>query len=143
MTAREIARETGMKRRGQRLPTQRQLRIGEELRHALASILGRGDVRDPGLEGRSVTVTEVRVSSDLRAATVFVAPLGGDDMEGALAALGRARPFLRRRVALDVQLRYVPSLSFVADDSFDQADRIARLLAPLRPPEADHGPESG
>ncbi len=109
-------------------PSQRQLRVGEELRHTLASILERGEVRDPDLRGVSVTVSEVRVSPDLRRATAFVTPLGGGDSQAMLAALGRAGPFLRRRIASAVRLRHAPALSFEADRSFDQAARIDTLL---------------
>ena len=108
--------------------SQRQLRVGEMLRHALSAILNRGDLRDPDLAGKSVTVTEVRMSPDLRNATVFVQPLGGGDATKVIAALGRAAPFLKRQVAEEVELRYVPSLSFTADTSFDYASRIDALL---------------
>jgi ribosome-binding factor A len=98
------------------------------LRHALSAILNRGDLRDPDLAGKSVTVTEVRMSPDLRNATVFVQPLGGGDATKVIAALGRAEPFLKRQVASEVELRYVPSFSFTPDTSFDQATRIDALL---------------
>ena len=108
--------------------SQRQLRVGEMLRHALSAILNRGDLRDPDLAGKSVTVTEVRMSPDLRNATAFVQPLGGGDATKVIAALGRAEPFLKRQVAAEVELRYVPSFSFTPDTSFDQATRIDALL---------------
>jgi ribosome-binding factor A len=111
-----------------RAPSQRQLRVGEELRHALAWILERGDLRDPSLAGISVTVTEVRVSPDLRTATAFVTPLGGGDAEAVVEALTHAKAFLRHRMAGTVKLRYVPELVFRADTSFDQASRILDLL---------------
>ena len=111
-----------------RTPSQRQLRVGEELRHALAGILGRGEMRDPGLEDVPITVTEVRMSPDLRNATVFITPLGGGEVQAVIEALNRARPFLRRRVAQAVRLKYVPDLAFRADQSFDEAERIAALL---------------
>ncbi len=114
--------------RGHRDPTQRQLRVGEELRHAIAHILERGDVRDPDVSGRPVTVTEVTVSPDLHNATVFVVPLGGGDNAPLLAGLKRVRSYLRHELARMVQLRVVPDLSFVADTSFDQASRIDALL---------------
>ncbi len=106
--------------------SQRQLRVGEEVRHALASILGRGEVL--GLGGAAVTVTEVRMSPDLRNADAFVIPLGGGDGGAAVAALTRAKPFLRRQVARSVSLKYVPDISFVADGSFDEAGHIEDLL---------------
>jgi ribosome-binding factor A len=108
--------------------SQRQLRVGEMLRHALSAILNRGDLRDPDLAGKSVTVTEVRVSPDLRNATVFVQPLGGADIEKVVSALGRAAPYLRRQIAGEIDLRYMPALSFTADTSFDYAERIDTLL---------------
>lgn len=117
--------------RGQRAPSQRQLRVGEELRHAIANILERGDIRDPDVAGRPVTVTEVTVSPDLRHATVFVIPLGGGDSASVLAGLKRVRPYLRHEMARMVQLRMVPDLSFAADTTFDTASRIEALL--LRP----------
>ncbi len=106
--------------------SQRQLKVGEEVRHALAAILERGQVH--GLGGATVTVTEVRMSPDLRNADAFVIPLGGDDGGAAVAALIRAKPFLRRQVARSVSLKYVPDIFFIADDSFDEAGRIDALL---------------
>ncbi|MDH5748490.1 MAG: 30S ribosome-binding factor RbfA [Rhodospirillales bacterium] len=117
-----------MARRDSKIPTQRQLRVGEEIRHVLAMFLERGEIRDPGLEGTPVTITEVRISPDLRKATVFVVPLGGGDADRVLKALGRARPFLRRQLARDVKLRNVPDLTFAEDTTFDEASRIERLL---------------
>ena len=114
--------------RGNRQPSQRQLRVGEELRHAIATVLERGDVRDPDVAGRPVTVAEVTVSPDLRNATVYVVPLGGGDSAKLLVGLKRVRPYLRHEVARMVQLRLVPDLSFAADTSFDQASRIEALL---------------
>lgn len=109
-------------------PSQRQLRVGEELRHELAAILQRGDFRDPDLLDLNVTVTEVRISPDLRAATAFVTPLGGGKLGSALAALRRAAPFLRGQLAKALKLRYAPSLSFEPDVSFDYAGRIDAIL---------------
>ena len=108
---------------------QRPLRVGEELRHALASILERGELRDPKLAGRAVTVTEVRMSPDIRNATVFVAPLGGRESALVVRALERAVPFLKRRIADLVTLRHVPNLRIELDTSFDYAERIGRKLA--------------
>ncbi len=110
-------------------PSQRQLRVGEELRHALAWILERGEIRDPGLSGPPVTVTEVRISPDLRNATAFVMPLGGGaGTEDVVAALNRAAPFVRRQLGKAVKLRYLPGLNFLADPTFDEAGRISDLL---------------
>ncbi len=117
-----------MSKRAPREASQRQLRVGEEIRHALAWVLERGELRDPGLTGVSVTISEVRVSPDLRNATAYAAPLGGGDAEATIAALTRARSFLRRRVAESVHLKYVPDLTFRSDPSFDEATRIDALL---------------
>lgn len=109
-------------------PSQRQLRVGEELRHALVQVLERGDIRDPDVAGVTVTVTEVRVSPDLKNASAFVIPLGGAETDRVVAGLNRARPFVRREIARMVQLRYAPDIKFVRDDSFDEAGRIDALL---------------
>ena len=109
-------------------PGQRQLRVGEQLRHTLAEVLARGDLRDPDLSGASVTVTEVRVSPDLRNATAFIVPLGGGDATTVLAGLRRAAPYLRTRVARLVELKFAPRLTFRSDTSFDHASRVDALL---------------
>jgi ribosome-binding factor A len=98
------------------------------LRHALAEILERGDLRDPELAGVPITITEVRPSADLRHAVVFVMPLGGNRIEPVLEALRRAAPYLRRGVAEMVTIRYLPEFRFIADATFEQADRIDALL---------------
>jgi len=98
------------------------------LRHALAAILERDLLDDPALAGRSVTVSEVRVSADLTNATAFVTPLGGEALEETVAALNRASGFLRRQLAAEVELRLTPRLSFQPDRSFDQASAIERAL---------------
>ena len=115
--------------RGTKPPTQRQLRVGEELRHALANVIERGDFRDPDLLGRAITVTEVRVGPDLRNATVFVVPLGGGEVVPILAGLKRAKAYLRNEIGRSVQLRMVPDLSFQADTTFDEASRIDHILS--------------
>ncbi len=128
-------------------PSQRQLRVGEELRHALAHLLERGEVRDPGLAGMPVTVTEVRVSPDMRNATAFIMPLGGAGDAAAVDALMRARGYLRRRVADSVRLRTMPQFTFLLDPSFDEADHIEALLRQpevardLRPDPRDDLPD--
>ena len=114
--------------RGHKPPSQRQLRVGEELRHAVAAVIERGDFRDPDLQGRAITVTEVRVSPDLRNATVFVVPLGGGDVAPIVGGLKRARAFLRHEIAKAVELRSVPDLFFEPDTTFDEASRIDALL---------------
>lgn len=117
-----------MVRGDSRAPSQRQLRVGEELRHALAQIIERGELRDPELAGISITVSEVRVSPDLRNATAFVSPLGGGDAVALVPALRRAESFIRHRVGQAVRLRHVPRLSFEPDTSFDYAERIDAVL---------------
>ncbi len=117
-----------MAKRSRKPPSQRQLRVGEALRHALAQVLVRGDLRDPDLCDALLTVTEVRVSPDLRTATAFVVPLGGGDVAGVLAGLGRAAPYLRTQVARLVSLKFAPEFTFRADTGFDQARRIDAIL---------------
>jgi ribosome-binding factor A len=118
-----------MRKRGaQRPPGQRQLRVGEELRHALVAIIGRGGFRDPALDGVQVTVTEVRVSPDLKNATVYVVPFAKGDPAALAKALGHAAPYLRRQLAGAVRLRLVPQLRIEPDRSFDRAAEIERLL---------------
>ena len=107
----------------------RRLRVGEELRHAVSNILRQGACRDPALQDASIAVTEVRVSPDLRNATVFVMPLGGANSTQVVTGLQRSSAFLRRLVAREVMLRYAPNLVFTLDDAFEQAERIAALLA--------------
>jgi ribosome-binding factor A len=108
--------------------SQRQLRVGELIRHALAEILQRGEVHDPDLEGMVVTVPEVRMSPDLRLATAFVIPLGGKGADTLVATLERHKKFLRGEVAHRIDLRYAPELRFRLDESFDVGSRIDELL---------------
>ena len=109
-------------------PSQRQLRVGEELRHALARVLTRNPLSDPALAGVTLTVTEVRLSPDLRNATAFVVPLGGAGLEPVVRALNRAAAFLRGQLAREVRLRHLPRLAFAADRTFDQARRVHDIL---------------
>jgi ribosome-binding factor A len=109
--------------------TQRQLRVGEELRHALARLLRPGALRDPALRDASITVTEVRVSPDLKNATAFVMPFAGANAEKVMAGLKRSALFLRGQVARMVELRQAPAIVFALDGAFDNAARIAALLA--------------
>jgi ribosome-binding factor A len=109
-------------------PSQRQLRVGEELRHALAHLLERGELRDPALHDITVTVTEVRVSPDLKNATAYVMPLGGGHAPEVVAALKRSAPYVRGALARAVQLRHAPQIGFALDTSFDHASRIDALL---------------
>jgi len=109
-------------------PSQRQLRVGETIRRALADILIRGDFHDPGLEGAIITVGEVRCSPDLKHATAFILPLGGHDAERTLAALNRAKSELRRQLNRMVSLKFSPQLHFQLDDTFDRMDDTRRML---------------
>lgn len=108
-------------------PSQRQLRVGEEIRHALADIFRRGEFRDPVLQDLNITVTEVRISPDLKNAMAFIMPLGGGHAE-LIPALNRASAFLRSQVAQEVRLPYAPRVSFQMDTSFDYASKIDRIL---------------
>jgi ribosome-binding factor A len=132
--------------RGDQQPSQRQLRVGEQMRHLLAEHLLRGDLRDPRLAGRNLTVAEVRVSRDLKSATVFTTELGGDLTQETAAALQRASPHLGGWLARQMHLKYAPRLRFVADESFAYAARIGRLLQNerlgerLREDDADAAP---
>ncbi len=108
--------------------SQRQLRVGELIRHALSESLERRELRDPGLDRVSVTITEVRVSPDMKNATAFVMPLGGLSTDRVLETLTRASPFFRRRLSKRVSLRRLPTLAFKLDKTFDNANRIDKLL---------------
>ena len=109
-------------------PSQRQLRVGEMLRHALSDILREREIRDPDLEGVSVTVTQVKPSPDMRHATVFVQPLGGENAGTIVEALNRHRGFLRGELGHTIELKFTPELRFVEDTSFAEAQRIERIL---------------
>jgi len=111
-----------------RAPGQRQLRVGEEIRHLLAELLERGNMRDPDLRDATITVTSVDVSPDLRNATAFVMPLGGKDSDRLLVALRRAAPWFRARVSEKAGLRSAPEIRFQLDQTFDEADKIGALL---------------
>jgi ribosome-binding factor A len=117
-----------MARQRPKAPGQRQLRVGEEIRHVLAGIFEREQFRDPALIDVRLTVTEVRPSPDLRHARVYVVPLGGGDMKQVLEGLKRVKPFLRREVARRVSIKFIPDLIFSADTTFDEAEHISRLL---------------
>jgi len=108
--------------------SQRQLRVGETVRHAVADILVNGTVHDPDLEGHIITVPEVRMSPDLKLATIYVMPLGGRDTEIVIAALERHKKFLRGEVARRVNLKFAPDVRFRVDERFDEAERIEKLL---------------
>tara|TARA_B100001029_G_scaffold72368_1_gene59103 strand:+ start:1128 stop:1514 length:387 start_codon:yes stop_codon:yes gene_type:complete len=108
---------------------QRQQRVAEEIRHVLANIIQRGELKDPQLMDLSVTVSEVRVSPDLKNATAFIAPLGGGSSEELATAMNRAAPFIRMRLGKELSLKYLPKVIFEADKSFDYAQKIESILA--------------
>jgi ribosome-binding factor A len=108
--------------------SQRQLRVGELVRHAVADVLSQGSVHDPVLESHLITVPEVRMSPDLKLATVYVMPLGGRDAELVLKALAANKPFIRSAVARRVNLKFAPDLRFRIDERFAEAERIEKLL---------------
>jgi len=109
-------------------PSQRALRVGELIRHAMSELLTRGEVHDPVLEGHLITVPEVRMTADLRLATIYVMPLGGRDIEQVIEALDRNKRFLRGEIAHRVNLKFAPEIRFRADERFDEAERIEKLL---------------
>lgn len=121
-----------MKRSRGRPPSLRQLRVGEELRHALVRVLAKGRLDDPALAEAKLTVTEVGVSPDLKSATAFVMPLGGADLQSAVDALNRAAGFLRGQLSRELTLRYTPRLQFAADRSFEHATRVQDILETAR-----------
>jgi len=112
-----------------RAPSQRQLRVGELIRHAVSDMLLRGDIHDDVLTRATITIPEVRCSPDLKNATVYVMPLGGKDVDAVIAALNRHAKFIRASVARTVDLKYAPDLRYKADQSFDEAQRIDQILA--------------
>ena len=109
-------------------PSQRQLRVGELIRHALADILQRGEIHDPGLEGMVVTVPEVRMTPDLKLATIFLMPLGGKGADTVVATFERNKRFLRGEIAHRINLRHAPDLRFELDTSFEEGGKIDALL---------------
>ena len=117
------------------LPSQRQLRVGETLRHALSEILVRDNFFDPDLEGVSITISEISVSPDLSNARVYTIPLGGEHSETVLPALNRLAPIIQRDVAARVHLRRVPRLKFLLDDSFENAARLSVVFNSIRKPD--------
>ncbi len=110
------------------VPSQRALRAGEVIRHAVAEILSRGEVHDPVIETHLITVPEVRMSPDLRLATIYVMPLGGHDENEVLAALERNKRYLRGEIAHRVNMKFAPDIRFRIDERFDEAERIGELL---------------
>jgi len=108
--------------------SQRQLRVGELIRHEVAEMLSRGDVHDPVIEAHMITVPEVRMSADLRLATIYVMPLGGRNEEDVLDALERNKRYVRGEIARRVNLKFAPEIRFRIDERFDEAERIEKLL---------------
>jgi ribosome-binding factor A len=113
-------------------PTQRQLRVGEMLRHSLAEILRRGEIRDPDLAGVSVTITQVKPSPDMRHATVFCEPLGGKNARQVIVALNKHKGFLRGELGRTITMKFTPDLRFVEDESFAEAEKIETILKSSR-----------
>lgn len=109
-------------------PSQRQLRVGELVRHTLAQMLTRGDIHDDTLAGTVVTIPEVRMTPDLKIATVYVMPLGGENGDAVVKSLAGHKNFIRREVAKAVNLKFAPDIRFRFDESFDEANRIDELL---------------
>jgi ribosome-binding factor A len=108
--------------------SQRQLRVGELIRHAVAEMLSRGEVHDPVIETHLITVPEVRMTADLKLATIYVMPLGGKDVNEVIEALNNNKRFLRGEIAHRVNLKFAPDIRFRADERFDEAERIEKLL---------------
>ena len=113
---------------GAKAPSQRMLRVGELIRHRIAELLARGEVHDDVLASHVITIPEVRLSPDLKLATVYVMPLGGSDVKPVVEALTRKKKYLRAAVAGTLNLRYAPDLRFKEDKTFEEATRIDRLL---------------
>ena len=109
-------------------PSQRMLRVGEMIRHKIAEMLIRGDVHDDVLAAHSITIPEVRISPDMKLATVYVMPLGGKSVKPVIEALTRHKKYIRTQVAQTLDLRYAPDLRFREDETFEEATRIDRLL---------------
>jgi ribosome-binding factor A len=140
-----MSRRTSSPRDRNTGPTQRQLRVGEALRHALADVLRRGDIRDPDLVGVSVTITQVKPSPDMRHATVFCEPLGGRNAKQVIAALNKNKGYLRGEMGRLITMKFTPELRFLEDESFAEAEKIETLLKSSRvrrdlaTPEDDDG----
>ena len=123
-------------------PSQRQLRVGEEIRHLLSAALMRGDIYVPELDGVSVTVSEVSVSTDMSNARAYVTPLGGADMDEVVGLLNMIAPMLQTYIAQKVHLRRMPRIKFMADHSFDNAQKMSSLIAKLPPAASDNDQET-
>ncbi len=119
--------------------SQRQLRVGELVRHAMAEMLMRGDIHDPVIERHMITIPEVRVTADLRLATIYVMPLGGRDANEVVAAFEKQKKFLRHEIAERINLKFAPDIRFRVDERFDEAERIEKLLrSPSVARDLDH-----
>ncbi len=114
------------------LPTQRQLRVGEEIRRAVVQILAEGSFRDPALQNVSITVSEVRPAADLKTAKAFVYPLGGGSPEAVLNSLNRASAYVRGRLGRIIRLKFTPEITFLLDQSFDMASAVNEMLQDAR-----------
>jgi ribosome-binding factor A len=124
--------------------SQRQLRVGELIRHELADIFSRGDVHDPVIESHMITVPEVRMSVDLRLATIYIIPLGGRDVTEVLDALERNKRYVRGEISRRVNLKFAPEIRFRVDERFDEAERIEKLLrTPVVRRDLDGAKDSG
>jgi ribosome-binding factor A len=124
--------------------SQRQLRVGELIRHELADMLSRGDIHDPVIEAHLITVPEVRMSPDLRLATIYIMPLGGRDEKDVVAALERNKRYVRGEIAKRVNLKFAPEIRFRVDERFDEAERIEKLLrTPVVQRDLESEDESG
>ncbi len=117
-----------MTRNNEKIPSQRMLRMGELVRHALAEMFSRGDVHDPVLETHVITIPEVAMTPDLRHATAYVMPLGGKDGRAVLDALNRNKKYMRGVIAKKIQAKFAPDLHFRIDERFDRAEQIDKLL---------------
>ncbi|HMN51547.1 MAG TPA: 30S ribosome-binding factor RbfA [Xanthobacteraceae bacterium] len=117
-----------MTRNNEKAPSQRMLRMGELVRHALAEMFSRGDVHDPVLETHVITIPEVAMTPDLRHATAYVMPLGGKDGRAVLDALNRNKKYMRGVIAKKIQAKFAPDLHFRIDERFDRAEQIDKLL---------------
>lgn len=114
---------------GEKAPSFRALRVNENVRYAISTIISRGDIQDPDLEGVSITVSEVKVSPDLRNAVVYVMPLGGTDQVTIIKALNKSSGYVRGRLSKMVRMKYLPRLAFRLDESFDEASSIEKILS--------------
>ena len=134
-----MTRKKGHRDSGTPGGSQRQLRVGELVRHAISEMLSRGEVHDPVIEGHLITVPEVRMTPDLRLATIYVMPLGGRDADEVVAALERNKKFLRGEIAHRVNLKFAPDIRFRVDERFEEAERIESCCARRRCKRDLHG----